>query len=59
MTFDGRGVIRSSSHEREIVGGSVAPAVVESESVNVNGESVSVIFHSATVSGKVRSCDSI
>ena len=35
-------------HVSETVGGGVAPAVVESESVNVNGKSVSVIFDGTT-----------
>ena len=42
-------------HVSETVGGGAAPAVVKSESVNVNGISVSVTFHGKTslVNGEV------
>ena len=50
MTPDGTYVIVNGEavHMSETVGGGTAPAVVESESVDENGESVSVIFDGAT-----------
>ena len=50
MTPDGTYVIVNGEavHVSETVGGGTAPAVVESESVDENGESVSVIFDGAT-----------
>ena len=50
MTLDGRDVIVNGEavHVSETVGGGAAPAVLGSESFNVNGESVSVIFDGTT-----------
>ena len=57
MTIDGTDVIVNGEavHVSETVGGGTAPVVVESESVDENGESVSVIFDGATalVNGEV------
>ena len=57
MTFDGSDVIVNGEavHVSETFGGGAAPAVVESESVNVNGISVSVTFDGKTalVNGEV------
>ena len=57
VTFDQTDVIANGEavHMSETVGGGAAPAVVESESVNMNGESVSVTFDGATalVNGEV------
>ena len=50
MTLDGTDVIVNGEavHVSETVGGGTVPSVVESESVDENGESVSVIFDGAT-----------
>ena len=50
MTFDGTNVIVNGElvGVSETVGGGATSAVVESESVEVNGDAVSVIFYGST-----------